>query len=104
MPARYKLSPRAEEDFTGLLYELAEHSGWTRSMAMEEKLYAAFNALAANSGLGHAREDLWPQPVRFYYVEPYMVLYLHGTTPLYVIAILHGSRDLASIMRTRGEI
>ncbi len=103
MAARYKLSPHAEEDFATLLYGIAEHSGWSRSMDVEEGLYAAFNSLARNPGIGHLREDLLPRPIHFYYADPYMVLYLRDTEPLYIIAIVHGARDIPVLMRDRLE-
>ncbi len=103
MAARYKLSPHAEEDFATLLYGIAEHSGWSRSMDVEEDLYAAFNSLARNPGIGHLREDLLPRSIHFYYADPYMVLYLRDTEPLYVVAIVHGARDIPLLMRDRFE-
>jgi plasmid stabilization system protein ParE len=102
MATRYKLSPHAEEDFANLLYEIAEHSGWSRSMDVEESLYAAFSRLARNPGVGHLRSDLLPRTIHVYYADPYMVLYLRDTEPLHVVAIVHGARDIA-LMRDRLE-
>lgn len=99
MAARYKLSPHAEEDFATLLYSIAEHSGWSRSMDVEESLYAAFNSLARNPGIGHLRDDLLPRTIHFYFADPYMVLYLRDTEPLYVVAIVHGARDIPALMQ-----
>jgi plasmid stabilization system protein ParE len=100
---RYKLSPHAEEDFAGLLYEIAEYSGWSRSMDVEETLYNAFNRLARNPGIGHLRDDLLPRTIHVHYADPYMVLYLRETEPLYVVAIVHGSRDIPALMQDRLE-
>lgn len=97
-PLPYSFSPRAEEQFANILYNIAEHSGWERSMRVEEKLYTAFRGLAANPGLGHLRTDLVPRRIYFYYVEPYHVLYLRDTLPLYIVAIYHGARDIATLM------
>jgi plasmid stabilization system protein ParE len=101
--ARYKLSPHAEEDFATLLYGIAEHSGWSRSMDVEESLYAAFNSLTRNPGIGHLREDLLPRSIHFYYADPYMMLSLRDTEPLYIVAIVHGARDIRVLMRDRLE-
>ena len=103
MAARYKLSPDAEQDFASILYGIAEHSGWSRSMDVEESLYAAFNSLAQDPGIGHLRDDLLPRTIHVYYADPYMVLYLRDTEPLYVVAIVHGARDVAALMRHRLE-
>jgi plasmid stabilization system protein ParE len=103
LAARYKLSPDAEQDFASILYGIAEHSGWSRSMDVEESLYAAFNSLAQDPGIGHLRDDLLPRTIHVYYADPYMVLYLRDTEPLYVVAIVHGARDVAALMRHRLE-
>lgn len=39
-----------------------------------EKLYAAFEALGRNPGLGHKREDLTRQPVLFFPVGSYLII------------------------------
>jgi plasmid stabilization system protein ParE len=103
MAARYKLSPHAEEDFASILYGVAEHSGWSRSMDVEESLYIAFNSLAQDPGIGHLRDDLLPRTIHVYYADPYMVLYLRDTEPLYVVAIVHGARNIEALMRDRLE-
>lgn len=104
MEPRYKLSPHAEEDFTSILCDIAEHSGWSRSMDVEESLYAAFNRLSRDPGIGHLRDDLLPRTIHVYYSNPYIVLYLRDTDPLYVVAVLHGARDIAGLMRDRLEL
>ena len=103
MAIRYKLSPYAEEDFATLLYSIAEYSGWSRSMDVEEGLYAAFNSIARNPGIGHLSDDLLPRSIHVYYADPYMVLYLRETEPLYVVAIVHGARDIPALMQDRLE-
>ena len=72
-------------------------------MDVEESLYAAFNRLAQNPGIGHLRDDLLPRTIHVYYADPYMVLYLRDTEPLYVVAIVHGARDIPALMRDRLE-
>ena len=51
---RYILTPIAEADYNEIIHELAERAGtWRWSLELEEKLLDAFDALAANPGLGH---------------------------------------------------
>jgi plasmid stabilization system protein ParE len=98
----YILTPIAEQDYNEIIHELAERAGtWRWSLELEEKLLDAFDALAANPGIGHLRKDLVPCTVHFYNVLPYQILYLHDTKPLKIIAILHGSRDVQAIMQDR---
>ncbi len=98
-PPYYRLSPFAADQFETLLYSIAEHSGWKRSMRVEEKLYADFHVLAANPGLGHRRPDLTHRDVYFYYSEPYQILYRRDTAPLYILAIYHGARNIEVLIR-----
>ena len=95
---RYVLTTKAADQFDQILYSLAEHSGWDRSMDLEQKLYAAFSTLAANPGLGHLREDLASRSIGFYFVDPYQILFLRDTDPVKVIAIYHSARDIRALM------
>jgi plasmid stabilization system protein ParE len=100
---RYILSPIAADQFEELLYNIAEHSGWDRSMRVEEQLYAAFSSIAGNPGVGHLRKDLLPREIYFLFAEPYYVLYLRDRHPIHIIAILHASRDIASLMLDKSQ-
>lgn len=97
----YKLTPQAEDDFAEILLGVQNYSGLARSLEIEHMLYEVFRSLARNPGIGHLREDLVPHMIYFWYERPYMVLYRRDTDPLYVVSILHGSRDIAAIMEDR---
>ena len=97
----YRFSPHALDDLDALLYSLAERSGWDHSMDMEEKIYAALERIGRSPGIGHLREDLIPHEVYFDYAKPYLILYRRDTRPVYILAILHGARDIATIMQDR---
>ena len=71
----YRLSPFALDDIDDLLYDIAERSGWDRSMDMEEKLFAALDRLGRSPGVGHLRDDLIPHEIYFDYARPYLILY-----------------------------
>lgn len=57
--------------------------------------------LATNPGIGHTREDLTELPVKFISVFSYLIVYDPETSPLQIVAVLHGARDVASLMRER---
>jgi len=100
-PPPYVLTAHASDEFDAILYELAETSGWDRSMDLEERLYEAFLSLAANPGIGHLRQDLLPHEIYFHYVRPYMVVYRRNTSPLLIIAVIHGARDIPALVEGR---
>jgi plasmid stabilization system protein ParE len=54
--------------------------------------------------LEHRRPDLTSRPLRFILVYDYLIAYAPDEKPLWVIAVLHGSRNprvLAAILRER---
>jgi hypothetical protein len=53
--------------------------------------------LAGRPGAGHWREDLTDAAVRFFPIFSYLIVYRPETTPLQIIAILHGRRDGGTI-------
>ena len=68
-----------------------------------EKLFAAFEALARNPGIGHKREDLTPYPVLFFPVGSYLIIFRCWTEgrPVEIVAVTQGSRDIPAFLRTR---
>ena len=52
-------------------------------------------------GIGHWRHDLTDEPVKFFSVYSYLIVYRPNTEPLQVIAILHGRRDIERLLRER---
>ncbi len=97
----YRISREALEDIDTLLYSIAEHSGWERSMRAEEELFAEFDRIAASPGIGHLRQDLLTEPIYFWYSEPYLILYRRDLPLPTVLAVVHGARDIASLMADR---
>ena len=58
-------------------------------------------SLAAAPGAGHGRKDLTNEPVKFFPVYSYLIVYRPDTKPLQVIAVLHGRRDLEEVLKDR---
>ena len=93
----YVLTPRAEQDLSGIWDYIAEDS----IDAADRVLLAIENAvqrLANRPGIGHLREDLADQRHRFWLVYSYLIVYRIGTQPLQVIRVLHAARDVQSIL------
>jgi hypothetical protein len=57
--------------------------------------------LARNPRAGHERKDLTDLPVRFFPVYSYLIVYRPETTPLPIVAILHGRREVEKILPKR---
>ena len=72
---------------------------------VESAILGACKSLAKHPLLGSKRREITPLPVRFWVVSRYpnfIVVYRPETTPLQIIAILHGNRDIKRLMEERG--
>jgi len=76
-------------------------AGGKIALRTESELRAGFQAVAANPGLGHLRQDLTEHRILFHGVPPYLILYREEAGVLMIHAILHGSRDAKLILRQR---
>ena len=65
------------------------------------KLFEAFEALAQTPGMGHKRTDLTACPVLFWPVGAYLVIYRADRSPIEIVAVTQGSRDIPSFLRRR---
>lgn len=52
----------------------------------------------ADPGLGHLREDLTDEPLRFWPVHSYLIIYRPGRTPLQIVRVLSGYRDIRDLL------
>jgi len=95
---RFVLTPAAKAD----LAEIAAFIGRDNPRAAGRVLAEIRNAmrrLASSPRMGHLREDLVEEPVRFWPVYSYLILYRPETRPLEILRVLHGARDVRSILQ-----
>lgn len=96
--SRYLLAPEASAD----LEEIADYIALDNPAAARRvlaALQAAMRKLAATPGLGHLRLDLAPEPLRFWQVYSYLIVY-RPERPLQVARVLHAARDARAILGT----
>jgi len=55
----------------------------------------------ATPGAGHWRKDLTDEPVKFFSVYAYLIVYRPQKIPVQVVAILHGRRDVEQLLKDR---
>lgn len=48
--------------------------------------------------MGHLREDLTRRPFRFWPVYSYLIVYRPETRPIQILRVLHGARDVKSLL------
>ena len=92
----FKLSPEAARDIREIWAYIAQDSAET-ARKIRLSLFNACHLLAENPAIGHLREDLTDQPVRFWPAGPYLIIYDPHSRPLAIIRVVHGARDVPSL-------
>jgi antitoxin ParD1/3/4/toxin ParE1/3/4 len=94
---RYILAPAAQRDLRAIQASIAQENIQAARRVLAE-IRAACARLVANPNLGHAREDLTDQPVRFWLVRAYYIIYRPATHPLEIVRIVHSARDIPHLL------
>ena len=98
----FLLSSEADKDFERITDYLIENVSEETALQVIERLEDAMDKLAASPEMGHLREDLAPEPLRFWYVKPHLIIYRPNSSPLEIVRVLHASRDVAAILSGEG--
>jgi plasmid stabilization system protein ParE len=99
----YALTPVAKSDVFDIWSYIAEHSV-DAADRVEQAIYNACEFLSQSSLCGHLRPDLTNRPLRFWTLvryPNYTIVYRPETSPLQVIAVLHGKRSMRRVLRNR---
>ena len=93
------LSPAAQSDLESIRDYLVQRAGRRTAARVVRKLHEALNTIGSTPGIGHLRTDLSAEPVRFYRVFRYLIIYRANVHPIEVARILHGARNIRAILR-----
>jgi antitoxin ParD1/3/4 len=96
----YQFTPQAVRDLLDIWSFIAQDN---RDAAdrVEAAVFRACELVAESPLAGRMRKDVTPLPLRFWVVHPYsnyLIVYDPESKPLHVIRILHGARDLSSVL------
>ncbi len=94
----YLLTPEAEQDIDAIKVYLLGEGGPPLVRHVLGKVAASFQFLGEMPGAGHNRMDLTSDPVKFWRVFSYFVIYDPAPRPIHIIRVLHTSRDLAILL------
>src|SRR6266850_3782705 len=101
MNRRYVLAPEAALDLVQIWRYIKKQSSVEMADHVESVIRERLVFLAANPGAGHWRKNLTEEAVKFFPVYSYLIVYRPETTPLQVVSILHGRRDVAQLLTDR---
>lgn len=93
---RFKLSTEAASDIREIWSYIAADSV-KAARKVRLALFDACQRLAENPRIGHVREDLTDQPVLFWPVGSYLIIYDPQSRPLSIVRVVHGARDVPSL-------
>ncbi len=65
------------------------------------RLFDAFDSIATMPNSGHKREDLTTRTVLFWPVDAYVIVYNASISPVEILAITQGSRDISALLQRR---
>jgi len=95
---QFRLTPRAERDLEEIMDYISEQSSPERAGAVLRDILEAASRLAETPGMGHTREDLTDEDVRFWTVHSYFIVYHPETRPLEIVRVVSGWRDVAAAL------
>jgi toxin ParE1/3/4 len=101
MTRRYVLAPEAALDLVQIWRYIKKQSSVEIADRVESVIRDKIVFLAANPGAGHWRKNLTDEAVKFFPVYSYLIVYRPETTPLQIVSILHGRRDVEQLLRDR---
>lgn len=94
MTHAYRLSPQAAAELDAVIAYYLQQAGPSVAIRVAEEFERAFELLATSPHVGRRRDDLTSEPVRFWTVYSYLVVYQPDAVPLVIARVLHGARDL----------
>jgi plasmid stabilization system protein ParE len=103
MSSLFQLTPQAIEDPDAIWWTIAEDNR-AATERVEMEILETCQRLAKHPRMGTQRQDITTLSVRFWTItrfRNYVVVYRPETTPLQVVAVLHGRRDLKEVLEER---
>lgn len=93
----YFLAEIAEQDIDNIVSYIAQDSSKT-ALKFLDSLYNTMDKLAESPFMGHTREDLTNQPVRFFTFKWHYVIIYKASKPIEIVRVLSGYRDLLNLL------
>jgi plasmid stabilization system protein ParE len=101
----YDLTPLAKADIFEIWGYIADDNE-DAAGRVEQAIYAACKFVAESPFRGHFRKDLTGRALRFRTLTRhpnYTIVYRPETTPVQVVAVLHGKRDVRRVLKNRQQ-
>jgi plasmid stabilization system protein ParE len=91
----------AEADVLVIWDRVANEGSEERADQVIARIYDECQKLGGMPGMGHYREELLDRRHKFWSTWSHLIVYRWEITPIQVIAVIHGARDLDAVLVTR---
>lgn len=91
------LSPEAAADLEEIVEFIASENV-DAAIRVWAEVREALERLTDAPEIGHSREDLTTEPLRFWPVRRYLIIYRASPEMIEVVRVLHGARDVEAIL------
>jgi antitoxin ParD1/3/4/toxin ParE1/3/4 len=102
MASLYDVSAEAQNDLFELWQRIAQDSV-DLANRIENEFYDLFAALSRMPGQGHTRKDLTKQPVLFFPLYSFLVVYQPDVKPIRIMAVVRGKRNVKHLLKERSQ-
>ncbi|HEV7403526.1 MAG TPA: type II toxin-antitoxin system RelE/ParE family toxin [Chthoniobacteraceae bacterium] len=93
------LAPAARDDLHEIWdYYASEIGNVDVADRLRDELFTAFAKLARTPGIGHFRSDLAAEPLRFWQVRQYLIIYRSQRRPIEIARVLYVKRDVQALL------
>jgi toxin ParE1/3/4 len=99
----YQLTETAENELEEILSRIAEKDGERRALHVHGKFEKAFELLAFQPGSGTKRPKLTGERMRWWSVFKWIVIYDPDSSPISIMRVLYGGRELERILGEGSE-
>ena len=100
MTSGYQLTETAEAELAEILLYIADRDGVERALYVHDRFVRAFELLTAQPDSGTTRPDLTGGHVRWWFVFKWVVIYAPESSPVSILRVIHGARNLERLLRT----
>src|SRR6267154_2122558 len=93
----FVLSPEARLDLLNI-WEYIAQDNIDAADRVAGEIRNAMAALAQNPGIGHYRKDFADEPLRFWRVYTYLIIYRFESKPIEIVRLFSAYRDIRKLL------
>ena len=99
--SRVQITPEAKADLFEIWEYIASKSGVDAADRVLGILQKEISKIGEVPGGGHFREEFIDKSIRFWNIYSYLIAYRWEASPIEIVAVIHGARDMAVFLQDR---